>query len=476
MSEKSNRKIAENLVDEVFDFNTTAYLAGAKAVVIMSDSRDMIGDAGTPYSYVTDPKTKASIQFVSRGQNNQLPIEIMDKVNANVTVASNVEFNAKMAYGDGILVMKKVKDPVTKKVTLEEQLPSEQEEIYKFLEDNNYTNSIQEWCNDLTVFFDSYAEIILEEGSTKVASIKPIESINSRLSLVNPKTYKIDYHGYSIKWKVGQVDDIDITPLLDRHIPILDLKRRIGMEVDPETKKKNTASKDKRFMMQLMMPTPGRYYNGKPYWWSIFESGWYDFACAIPTFKKALLKNQMVIKYQIMISEQFYPKLFKNEGITDPTKQIARKKKFLKDMNDFLSGEQNTGKSFVSEFQYDKVKGFEVKDIIIQPIDNAFKGGEYVEDSEEVTSILCYAMGVHPSVVGAVPGKGKSISGTEARELFIIKQSMMKPIRDLLVQPLYVAKALNGWDPDVYFVIPNIMLTTVDHGTGAIKSVGNQKV
>ena len=272
------------------------------------------------------------------------------------------------------------------------------------------------------------------------------------------------------------MDDIEITPLLDRHIPIMDLKRRIGLEIDPATKKKNTACKDKRFMMQLMMPTPGRYYNGKPYWWSIFESGWYDFACAIPTFKKALLQNQMTIKYQIFISKEFYPKLFRNEGITEPSKQILRKKKFLKDMNDFLSGEKNTGKSFTTEFEYDKVKGFEVKDIIITPVENAFKGGEYIEDSEEVTSILCYSMGVHPSVVGAVPGKGKTISGTEARELFIIKQSMMKPIRDLLVQPLYLAKALNNWDPDVYFVIPNIMLTTVDEGTGQIKSVGNQKV
>ncbi len=85
-------------------------------------------------------------------------------------------------------------------------------------------------------------------------------------------------------------------------------------------------------------------------------------------------------------------------------------------------------------------------------------------------------MGVHPSVVGAVPGKGKSISGTEARELFIIKQAMMKPIRDLLVLPLYLVKALNGWDPDIHFIIPNIMLTTLDQGTGAVKSIGNQKV
>ncbi len=462
--------------NEVFDFNTTAYLAGAKAIVVMGDSKDMVGDANTPTDDITIKGIKEQVKFVKRGTNNNLPAEMMDKVYANVTVASNIEFNAKMAYGDGIMVMKKVKDATTGVVRFEEQLASEQPDIFKFLEDNNYVNAVQEWCNDLSVFYDSYAEIILEAGSNKVASIQPCETINSRVSLVNPLTGKIEYHGFSTQWKQGSPTDIVATPLLDRRIPILDLKRKLGIEIDPTTMKKATAVKDKRFMMSLCLPTPGRYYNGKPYWWSIFESGWYDFACAIPTFKKALLKNQMTLKYHIKISEQFWNKLFKNENITDDKKRLSRKQKFLTDLNSFLSGEENAGKSFVSHFEYDKVKGFEMNDIVIEPISSFFKGGEYIEDSEEVTSILCYAMGVHPSVVGAVPGKGKSISGTEARELFIIKQAMMKPIRDLLVLPLYIVKALNGWDPDIHFVIPNIMLTTLDQGTGAVKSVGNQKV
>ena len=53
-------------------------------------------------------------------------------------------------------------------------------------------------------------------------------------------------------------------------------------------------------------------------------------------------------------------------------------------MNDFLAGEENAGKGFVSHFRYDRVKGFEDKDIIITPLESFFKGGEYIEDSEEV--------------------------------------------------------------------------------------------
>ncbi|MDL2262964.1 hypothetical protein LJC11_05645, partial [Bacteroidales bacterium OttesenSCG-928-I21] len=222
----------------------------------------------------------------------------------------------------------------------------------------------------------------------------------------------------------------------------------------------------------------GRFYYAKPYWWSIFESGWYDFACAIPTFKRALIKNQMVLKYHVQINSKFWDKLYKAEGIpkTDEKKKKERKALFLDQLNLFLAGEENAGKSFVSHYDYDTMKGYEINDIIIKPIESFFKGGEYIEDSEEASNAICYAMGVHPSLQGASPGKGKTINGTEARELFIIKQALIKPIRDMLLLPLYVVKAINKWNPDIHFVIPNIMLTTLDKNTGSEKNIGNQKV
>jgi hypothetical protein len=45
----------------------------------------------------------------------------------------------------------------------------------------------------------------------------------------------------------------------------------------------------------------------------------------------------------------------------------------------------------------------------------------------------------------------------------------------MLLLPLYVVKAINGWDSDIHFVIPNIMLTTLDKNTGAEKVIGNNK-
>jgi hypothetical protein len=461
---------------EVFDFERIAYLSGGKAMVVFSDSKEMVGDSNTPTSdLIPKNRTKESIKFVRRGTNNKQPVEVMDKIYALSTLGANVAFNSKMAYGDGIMVVKKERDATTKEIKIVEQLPSEQPEIFEFLTENNYINASQEWANDLVVFFDSYAEFIFGRGQNKIVQLNPVESVNSRISVANVETGLIEWHGYSTKWHEASQPDLMVTPLLDRRAPLRDLKIRRGLSLNMKGKKE--VPKDLSYMMQLMQPTPGRYYNGKPYWWAIFESGLYDFACSIPKLRKALIQNQMVLKFHVTIHKDFWPKLFKSEGIPDSDVKAknARRKKFLKDMNDFLSGEENAGKSFVSEFDYDKINKFEVNDIIIKPIENKLSGGEYLKDSQEVTDAICYAMEIHPSIIGA-SGNSGSINGTEARELFIIKQAMMKPIRDLLTAPLYIVKEINGWDKDIHFVIPNIMLTTVDQGTGAIKSVGNQKV
>ncbi len=124
----------------------------------------------------------------------------------------------------------------------------------------------------------------------------------------------------------------------------------------------------------------------------------------------------------------------------------------------------------ISFIRYD-AQGKELRRMKINVIDNKITGGEYIEDSEEASNIISYGLGVHPSLIGSSPGKNKNISGSEARELFIIKQSMLRPIRDRMLRPLYIIKAYNQWPDDIDFVIPNTTLKTLDSGTGSEKII-----
>ena len=102
----------------------------------------------------------------------------------------------------------------------------------------------------------------------------------------------------------------------------------------------------------------------------------------------------------------------------------------------------------------------------IERVGGEKEGGDYIEDAEEAANMVCYAQGVHPSLIGATPGKNKgSFSGSDKRELFTMKQALEKLTRDLLIQPWYMFNEINGWDLE--YTIPDLMLTTLDEKTDA---------
>lgn len=167
---------------------------------------------------------------------------------------------------------------------------------------------MSELANDLVVFSDSFVYLAFGKRKAgekpKVVQIWHREMCFSRISEQDEKTKRIEYHGYSSQWgEESFPDDVIVTRLLDRRSPLYDLKVRTGLVPDPETGEKKDEEE-----------------NG--YWWSIFLD-WYEFSYAIPKFKKALLKNQMVLKYHVSINMKFWDKLYDSEGITKDDKKVA---------------------------------------------------------------------------------------------------------------------------------------------------------
>jgi len=449
--------------------NGSAYLPGVKAAItIASNSRNFMSEPeNTPQAF-----TLNKVDYrgeVSWGTNNDLPILVIDKIYKNPVVGSGIEFNVKTLYGDGIRYGRMVvNDPKKGEVFVP---ANDVKEINEFFEDNDINGYLLEQATDICMFYNVFPEIIFnQESSRKIVALSSKEAAFSRWEAMNPETAVIENHFYSAKWG-GQLDkekDMDVTPALDARWPLRDLKIRMGLL--PDTKGAVKDLLEYRYIVPVNFPTPGRSYYQKPYWFSIFESGWYDYACKIPEFKNALLDNQMVIKYHVELSEDYFAVIFTQEGITGDEEKKARIKKEYADLNKFLSNVRNSGKSVISFVKYSP-DGKELRRMKINVIENLFKGGEYLDDSEEASNIMSYGMGVHPSLIGSAPGKGKTINGTEARELWIIKQALMKPIRDRLLMPLYLIKAINKWPEDIHFSIPNIELTTLDKGTGSEKVI-----
>lgn len=457
------------------DHKEYVLLKGGEILVLNLDTTDVVTDIdvqGVPVEHSVKGTTE-SIEFMPRGRDNDLPYEVMRGVLKNVTVSANLEFKCAVTYGEGVQVLRRHRNDAGK-IEVHEVLPTEEPEVFEWLENNSFNSTLLETINDVRLFGEAYVQYIFsrDEKSPKLVQVKPLETTCSRLSKIDEKSRRIKWHGYCADWNKRGIDGYEViaTPLLDRNYPFYDIKQRMGLL--PNASGQCELGDDRVFVHRLALPTPGRFYYACPYWWSVLLSGWLDFSNSIIEFKKNVIKNEMALKYIVYIQDDFYDKLYKARRAESEEKKKEIRKEFLTNLEAFLTGAENAGNSFVTHFKYDRVKGVTEKDIIIEPVDKDKKGGDYIEDSEESSNVLCYAMGVHSSILGSSPGKSKTINGTEARELFTIQQALAKYAQQLVCQPLYVAKAMNGWPKDLEFAIANLQLTTLDKGTGAVKQTG----
>lgn len=448
-----------------------AYLEVAHAAVITQETtRSMFDNPDADAKAATvDGKP---YKYIPWGGNDDTPNQVTKKVYKNPTPAGNMEFNITLAYGDGIIPVKRtIENNQLKFIPVIDNT-----EIDEFLSDNDINGYLLEQATDFRFFFNVFPEVILSRDTNpsarKIVELNSKEATFSRWSEMNADG-KIPYHLYCSKFgtsKSIEKEDIEVTDVLDAKRPIKDLKRKLGLlpGLDGKTKSEDIY----RYIVPITFPTPGRSYYQKPYWYSIFESGWFDYACMIPEYKVALLKNQMVIKYVVYIAPEYWMELYADKGITnDKKKQKEAQATEYKNIQDFLSGQKNTGKAVISKLKYSP-DGKETPYIKIEAVENPFKGGgEFIQDSEEVSNLMSFGMGSHQGIIGSSPDKNKTISGTEARELFTIKQALIKPFRDRLLLPLYLAKAINKWPADIFFTIPNMTLTTLDKNTGAEKTI-----
>lgn len=450
--------------------NGSAYLPGVKAAVTIASAKNMFLNPGERTIKVPEnAETKGKRDMVPWGDDNDLPQQVIEKAYKTPVITSGMLFNISLSYGLGILPVKYEKDADG----FRKAVPVYNDDtINEFFEDNDINGYLLEQLTDMHFHFNVFPEIILNKAGNKILTLKSKEAAFSRWETMNEETGKIENCFYSAFFgiRTPKKEEVSCTRVLDEDNPLLDLQIQVGKETPLKGSKNDSGQR--RFIVPVNFPTPGRLYYQKPYWYSIIESGWYDFALKIPEFKNALLTNQMTIKYHVELSDDYFKELFKAEKTKDADQQ-ARMKKEYSDLNTFLAGTKNSGKSVIS-FIRQTPDGKELRRMKINVIDDKFKGGEYLDDSEEVSNILSYGMGVHPSVIGSAPGKAKTINGTEARELFLIKQALIKPFRDRLLRPLYLIKRFNNWPKDIFFEIPDIKLVTLDKNpTGVQKAIGS---
>jgi len=390
--------------------------------------------------------------YVPWGADNDLPTKILRKIRKDEVMSQNKLFNTLTCYGSGL----RLRDDAGKKITDKEQV-----DFFKY---NRMPRYMLEQITDMKHFFFSVAVVILSRDGKKIVKLRHKDVIYCRFETCHPKTGKIE-HLYSANWADNPDEKaIEIIPILDMNDPLGELEYLMGKKPGPDGLAFER-TKDRKFAIVNSFPIPGSKYYPFAYYWSVFLSGWYDLKRLIPKGKKAKFKNHASIKYHVEIHRDYWENLCREERITEPEKKQERIKKEKENIKEFLTGIENSGKLWISGFYMDP-QGREVKMVRVNIIDNAKEGGDWLEDVGEAMKIISYADNVHPSLIGATPGKDGGFSGSVQRELFTMKQSLEKSYQDLLLESLFVVKEYNGWDNLIYD-IPVITLTTLDKGKDA---------
>lgn len=398
------------------------------------------------------------LRYMPWGADNELPFRLMRIIGSDEVLSQNLYFNILTAYGGGL-----------KYVDRDSQLPTANPAIEAFMLHNSLDEFYLEQCTDIKYYFFAVAVLILSKDGSKIVQVRHKDACYCRFEKADRKG-RIN-HVFFANWrKISSLTkkDVEMVTLLDEKDPLGHLQVLLGKApgADGQERERTTARK---FAVVMKFPTPGQRYYPTPYYSAIFRGDWFDLKRLIGKAKKAKIRNTASVKYHVEINREYWTSIFTNEGITDPAKKAERIKKEQENIKNFITGSENSGKVWISSF-YITPDGREQSMIRITRVSTEKEGGDWSEDIQETSNMLCYAQNTHPNLVGATPGKSQSNnSGSDKRELFTLKQSLETSIHDMLLKVHQVIIHYNEWQNEVKPFVPMILLSTLDKNTDAVR-------
>ena len=398
------------------------------------------------------------LRYMPFGANDELPFHLIHTIGTDEVLSQNLFFNILTSYGSGLQYI----DRETKE-------PTEDPNIRRFLLSNSSHEFFLEQCTDMKYFFFAVAVIILDRDGKQILQVRHKDACYCRFEKADKKG-RINHVFYANWNKPTSLTkkDVELLTLLNEKNPLGHLEVLMGRApgADGLTRMRTT---ERKFAVVMRFPTPGQRYYPSPYYTALFRGDWYDLKRLIGKAKKSKIRNHSSVKYQVEIHKDYWQNIFAEENIMDPLAQQERIKKEKEQIRNFVTGLANSGKVWISSYYVDGY-GHEQRSVRINTIDTSKEGGDWSEDIQEASNMICYGLNIHPNLVGATPGKSQSNnSGSDKRELFTLKQSLETAFHDMLLKIHELVIFFNRWEDKVKPQVPIVLLTTLDQNTDAKK-------
>ncbi len=473
----------ENVGPSVIESRNGAFAALFETASLECDFGDMTDDEEQYTTTFTGQEGSAyKHKYVNWGADNLMPVYVTEKIGSDETAASSLNTLKNICYGGGVSICLDKGFDDEKPVYTPEQYAARQDAEDFFASNDLSMLTLQQAKNVKTFAWDLTVIVLSRDGKT-ITDIysRDVEEVRLHPHMTVDVKYGDDtlrrgtipfaYYGKFNCQRAGDIKNVEVIRLLDERNPSRDLLVKMGVEADPRTGVKMKI-KERKFGILRRMPTVEKRFYPIPPYAGVLKGHWYKIKHQIEKSLLAKIQNTAQIRYLVQIHPSYWALKAKEENIilgpdSEQGKEMIAKKK--QEIIDYLCGNQNDSKPWLSTMAKDITTG-EVTDMIkITTVDTKTQGGDWAEDISESCNMMCYGFGVHPSLVGAVPGKtGNNTSGSDKRELHTIAQAAEASSRNIMMMSYYVVLNYNGWyAKGVRAHIPFMQLTTLDEHKSA---------
>ncbi len=436
------------------------------------------------------------------GEDNKFPQNIEQQMAYYGLGKAALDWKARALFGAGIIPGKVTGYSDEGKAETFEPLDRiKYKKIYSFIEARRMYRFWLEYFQDWVWYSNVFPEVVLSNDGKTITHLVHQESCDCRFQQMNgdgdikkiflsklwgmPST---QYAKFDPEKKVkGLFDrDFDLANNLDslkeyvKNLPCIDLYDSVNSLKEIAEEIKN--EKFKSAILPSNYPSVNKTYYQVPAWDGARLAGWCEIAAKFPQVYKQLLNKAFRIKYHIQVPETYFQKVYGNETWTamQPKMKNEKRKELTQKMDDFLSGEKNAFKSFVSQFDINPHDSKEYGLLKITVIEDKATIDKEIILSSAADAQMLTAAQVHPTLFGAgTMGSGQQrTGGSDQREAFLVYNAMLNLERNVALEPLYLVRDYNRevgnekiWEDDIVFRIRDTVLTTLDKNKGTEKTV-----
>ena len=350
------------------------------------------------------------------------------------------------------------------------------EEIDEFIKNNNLTLHFLKCTMDyvhMDMYFPTVGFNVGNSGKwdAKIKYVGHIPVVCARMEQMD-SNLRSNYVYYSEKWRQDATAELQGRAVVAYPAVMNETMVNGWKKIVDSNQRTRVKDRPTTVACPIRYPSMQNPYYSRPAWWSIFPSMVYQYASTLVVDKAIARQNSTMWSKIIFIDQQYLEQVFLLMNAETPEEQQKVRNDIYNRVNRLLQQKENNGKTLLMD-KYLGPDGKTVQySIDIVDVPQPSSGAETKDELEEISSIIFFAFGVHPALIGAVPGKSGSSGGTYQRELTLIKQNLLAPTRSLYLKFLQNIHTFNKWDKHGVWKISDLVLTTLDRSkTGTEETV-----